>query len=97
MQQTTILDRVRAVFAEFYGPSMLMELGNDTEVWAEVPPRAAFPPRLMDAIDHLEFIMALEDEFHVEISDEIAEKCTTLAATAAQIEAFLGRNLAKAT
>lgn len=97
MQHTTILDRVRAVFAEFYGPSKLIELGNDAEIWAEVPPRAAFPPRLMDAIDHLEFIMALEEEFDIIFSDEMVEKCTTLTATAEQIEAIFGRNLAKAT
>jgi acyl carrier protein len=95
MQQTTILDRVRAVFAEFYGPSKLLQVGNDSEIWAEVPPRAAFPPRLMDAIDHLEFVMALEEEFHVTLPDEMVEKCTTLTATAAQIEAILARNLAK--
>lgn len=95
MHHTPILDRVRAVFAEFYGPSTLSEVGNDTQIWQEVPARAAFPPRMMDAIDHLEFMMALEEEFHVTISDESAEKCTTLAATAAQIDAILTQNRAE--
>lgn len=95
MQQPTILDRIRAVFAEFYGPATLIEVGNDTQIWEEVPARAAFPPRMMDAIDHLEFVMALEDEFHITIPDEIAQKFTTLSAAAAEIEAILAENLAE--
>ena len=33
----------------------------------------------MDSLDHLEFVMAVEDEFNVEIDDEEADRITCLA------------------
>lgn len=39
-----------------------------------------------DSLDIVELVMALEEEFNIEISDEDAEKITTVSAAVAYIE-----------
>ena len=39
-----------------------------------------------DSLDEIELVMALEDEFLIEISDDDAEKCSTVAHALALIE-----------
>ena len=57
-------DRVKAIIVE--------QLGVDAE---EVTPEAGFVEDLgADSLDTVELIMAFEEEFGVEISDEDAEK-----------------------
>ena len=52
------------------------QLGVKTE---EVTPKASFIDDLgADSLDTVELIMALEEEFSVEIPDEDAEKMTTV-------------------
>lgn len=61
-------DRVKAIIAE--------QLGVKPE---EVVPEASFIDDLgADSLDTVELIMALEEEFGVEIPDEDAEKMTTV-------------------
>lgn len=61
-------DRVKAIIAE--------QLGVKPE---EVVPDASFIDDLgADSLDTVELIMALEEEFGVEIPDEDAEKMTTV-------------------
>ena len=63
-----ILDRVKGIVVE--------RLGVDE---AEVTPEASFKDDLgADSLDVVELVMELEDEFDLEISDEDAEKITTV-------------------
>ena len=64
----SIEDRVKEIICE--------QLGVSAE---EVTPQASFIDDLgADSLDTVELIMALEEEFNVEIPDEDAEKMTTV-------------------
>ena len=64
----SLLDDVRAVIVE--------QLGVKPE---EVKPTASFKDDLgADSLDAVEFIMALEEKFGIEIPDEDAEKMETV-------------------
>jgi len=59
------------------------QLGVDED---EVKPEAAFVDDLgADSLDVVELVMALEEEFGLEISDEDAEKLTTVGKASAYI------------
>ena len=61
-------DKIKSIIAE--------QLGVKIE---EVSPEASFIDDLgADSLDTVELIMALEEEFNVEIPDEDAEKMTTV-------------------
>ncbi|MFB9273663.1 acyl carrier protein [Cohnella sp. CIP 111063] len=63
-----VLDRVKRIVIE--------RLGVEE---AEVTPEASFKDDLgADSLDVVELVMELEDEFDLEISDEDAEKITTV-------------------
>lgn len=62
------LDRIKKIVVD--------RLGVDE---AEVKPEASFKDDLgADSLDVVELVMELEDEFDLEISDEDAEKITTV-------------------
>jgi len=64
----TIEEKVRGIIIE--------QLGVDEE---EVTPTASFVDDLgADSLDQVELVMALEEEFKLEISDEDAEKIKTV-------------------
>ncbi len=68
MSQTEIFDRVKKIVVE--------QLGVDT---TEVTPQASFANDLgADSLDTVELVMALEEEFDVEIPDEAAEEIATV-------------------
>lgn len=61
-------DKIKAIIAE--------QLGVKIE---EVTPQASFIDDLgADSLDTVELVMALEEEFGIEIPDEDAEKMTTV-------------------
>jgi len=63
-----VADKVKSIIAE--------QLGVKAE---EVTPTASFIDDLgADSLDTVELVMALEEEFGVEIPDEDAEKITTV-------------------
>ncbi len=65
----SIEERVKQIVAE--------QLGVDED---QVTPEASFMDDLgADSLDTVELVMALEEEFDVEISDEDAEKIQTVA------------------
>lgn len=69
-------DRVRSIIAE--------QLGVKPE---EVTPQASFIDDLgADSLDTVELVMALEEEFGIEIPDEDAEKMTTVGEAVKYIE-----------
>ena len=60
---------------------------------AQVKPEASFINDLgADSLDTVELIMALEEEFGIEISDEEAEKIQTVQAAIDYIKAHSGKN-----
>lgn len=68
MSQEQIFDKVQKIVAE--------QLGVDA---SEVKPEANFANDLgADSLDTVELVMALEEEFDIEIPDEAAEKILTV-------------------
>jgi len=71
-----VFERVKRIIVE--------RLGVDE---AEVTPEASFKDDLgADSLDVVELVMELEDEFDMEISDEDAEKITTVGEVVKYIE-----------
>ena len=65
---STVFERVRAIVVE--------QLGVEED---EVVPNASFVDDLnADSLDLVELIMSLEEQFKLQISDEDAEKITTV-------------------
>lgn len=89
MGDMPVIDRIRAVFEQFYGPSALKTVGNEGIIWADHAPGRAMQPNDLDCLDRLEFIMAIEEEFDIEIPDDIAEICCTIAETSRHVAAIL--------
>lgn len=72
----TVFDRVKGIVVE--------QLGVDE---AEVTPEASFVDDLgADSLDVVELVMALEEEFEIEIPDEDAEKIVKVAEAVKYIE-----------
>jgi len=68
---------------------IVKQLGVDP---AKVTPEARFREDLeADSLDLVELIMAFEEEFGGEISDEEAQKITTVGQAVAYLEARLGQ------
>lgn len=68
MSKDEIFEKVKSIIVD--------QLGVDAE---EVTPEASFIDDLgADSLDIVELIMALEEEFDIEIPDEDAEKITTV-------------------
>ncbi|WP_066424245.1 acyl carrier protein [Anabaena sp. 4-3] len=69
MSQTETFEKVKKIIIE--------QLSVDDE--AKVIPQASFANDLgADSLDTVELVMALEEEFDIEIPDEAAEKITTV-------------------
>jgi len=72
----TVEEKVKGIIME--------QLGVDAE---EVTPEASFVNDLgADSLDTVELVMALEEAFKIEISDEDAEKITTVSDAIKYIE-----------
>ena len=68
MSETSIKEKVKEIIVD--------QLGVDEK---EVTPEASFIDGLgADSLDTVELVMALEEEFDVEIPDDEAEKITTV-------------------
>ena len=77
-----VADKVKSIIVE--------QLGVDEE---EVTPDASFVDDLgADSLDTVELVMALEEEFDIEIPDEDAEKMTTVADAIKYLESHVPKN-----
>lgn len=80
-----VFDRVKSIVVE--------QLGVAAE---EVKPEASFVEDLgADSLDVVELVMALEEEFGIEIPDEQAEKIATVGEAVKYIEAHMSEAPAK--
>ncbi len=78
-EQTSTFERIRGIIVEL--------LGVDA---AKVTPEARFREDLeADSLDRVELIMAFEEEFGGEISDEDAQKITTVGQAEEYIETHM--------
>jgi acyl carrier protein len=76
---STVEERVKKIVAE--------QLGLKVE---EIKSEASFVDDLgADSLDTVELVMALEEEFEIEIPDEEAEKITTIQEAINHIDAYL--------
>ena len=76
MSQADIFEKVKAIVVE--------QLSVEAE---KVTPESNFSNDLgADSLDTVELVMALEEEFEIEIPDEAAEKITTVLETVEYIE-----------
>lgn len=76
---STVKDRVKKIVAE--------QLGVDAK---DIKDDASFVNDLgADSLDTVELVMALEEEFEIEIPDEQAEKISTIQEAVDHIEAHL--------
>ncbi len=73
-----IFDKVKAIIIDQLGLDADTEVNPGTSLMADLQ---------ADSLDAVEIIMALEDEFNVEIPDEEAEKFKNIGDIAAYIEA----------
>jgi acyl carrier protein len=81
MAEGTTLERVRAIIVDL--------LGVDA---AKVTPEARFREDLeADSLDLVELIMAFEEEFGGEISDEDAQKITTVGQAVEYLDAHMAK------
>jgi acyl carrier protein len=81
MAEGTTLERVQAIIVDL--------LGVDA---AKVTPEARFREELeADSLDLVELIMAFEEEFGGEISDEDAQKITTVGQAVEYLEAHMAK------
>ncbi|NLW07008.1 MAG: acyl carrier protein [Clostridia bacterium] len=69
-----VLAKIKAIVSE--------QLGVEED---EITPETSFEDLNADSLDIVELIMALEEEFDLEIPDEDAEKLTTVGAAVAYI------------
>lgn len=80
-----VFDRVKGIVVDQLGVAV-----------AEVTPEASFVEDLgADSLDVVELVMALEEEFGIEIPDEQAEKIITVGEAVKYIEAHMSETAAE--
>lgn len=80
MSQQSVFEKVRKIVAEHLSVEE-----------SQVNPEAAFVDDLgADSLDIVEIVLAFEDEFHIEIPDEDAEKITRVSEAVQYITAKMG-------
>lgn len=71
------LARVRHVFEECFGDARLQRFGDEAVPFTDFPSHHMAAD--LDSLDHVEFVMALEDEFGTFIPDDAAEQIGSIA------------------
>lgn len=82
--QATVEERIRAIIVEQLGLEEEVKLMSDTSLMDDLG---------ADSLDVVEVVMALEEEFDVEIPDEDAEGIETLGQAVLYVEKRLAGNV----
>jgi hypothetical protein len=71
--------RLDRLFEEHWGPAAAVALTDHEELWTNRPMfgSGAGATGAMDSLDKVEFLMAVEDEFDIEITDTVAQGLNT--------------------
>ncbi len=77
MTRDQITDEVKKIFTEQFGEDAAKRLDTEPEPFKPAGEANRFADDL-DSLDHVEFIMALEDHFKIEIDDVTAALVKTL-------------------
>ena len=75
MTREHIETRLKKVFSEYFGPEALDRAGDDTKLFynhGEEPTQAG-----LDSLDKIELLMAVEEEFGIDIDDVSEELIRT--------------------
>jgi len=88
MATNDIKQRVENVFQACFGSEILEKFRDHPKPFTTHAEAAGNPGAsdLLDSLDQVEFVMALEEEFSVNLADGEFEKLTTLADAAAYLE-----------
>lgn len=71
MTRDDITAKVREIFAKEFGADLLEKFGDHPKPFESMVAEAGNPgaTQLLDSLDHVEFVMALEDGFGIQIED----------------------------
>jgi len=88
MATNDIKQRVEKVFQECFGSESLEKFRDHPKPFTTHAEAADNPgaSNLLDSLDLIEFVMALEEEFSVEIPDDQTEKLASLADVVTYLE-----------
>jgi len=82
MTRDEIYARLKSIFEDFFAVYSYSADENESLNKAELPPFGLENHIIKtyggDSLDLIEIVMAVEDEFNIEISDEVAEKLETV-------------------
>lgn len=97
-EQTT-KGRIRAIMEEHFGPGRTQGIGDDDQPWKEDEAKRsarsaagqshAGASEELDSLDKVEFIMAVEEEFGVEIPDEMVTHLHSINDVAGHVDSLI--------
>ena len=86
---TPTMTRLRGILAEHIGPAAEQETPDDKIIWKSASAGEEMVAGDLDSLDKVEFLMAAEEEFGIDIPDAIAGGIGSLKQIADYLDAAL--------